>query len=142
MRVRVLLMAAPRRFDHDEARRRYAAGETRRALAAEYGVTTGAVYLATDWHARARGAASASEWQKLGRCPDCGAPATRLRFKEGVHQNRCVECSAAARATTVQPDSLQCVKCRRWKPDEEFPFNRAERRRRFRHNSAAAAKPR
>lgn len=123
-------MAAPRRFDHDECRRRHAAGESTYALAARYGVSQPSIYLAVNAAYRARQATRASAWQRDGRCPDCGGQATRT----GRAQHRCQACAAKRAATTVRPAELLCVMCHEWKPDRAFPKNHSRTARRGRHH--------
>lgn len=65
-------MPAPRRFDHDEARRRYTAGATLSELAAEFGVSPTAVRRAVDARARARMDAYSARYLEHRRTPCCG----------------------------------------------------------------------
>ena len=119
-----------RRFDWDEARRRHAAGESLTALAHEYGVSPMAVYYAVNDEARARMAARNGRWVREGVCPDCGTQTTRHNARE---DRRCRNCSAIAQATTVRDDELQCVTCKEWKPDDQFPGDRKRIARRGKH---------
>jgi hypothetical protein len=119
-----------RKFDWDEARRRHAAGETLAEIARDLGVTPNAVRFAVNDRARIRAELRASAWQMLGACPDCGARASR-NGTDGQH--RCTACAAKLKATSVRDRELQCMRCREWKHDNEFPFSRAEPQRRGRH---------
>jgi ribosomal protein S27E len=119
-----------RRFDWDEARRRRAEGESISALAREYGVSIMAVYYAVNDEARARMAETNYRWVRSARCPDCGAQTTRHSATE---DRRCVNCAAIARATSVREDELQCITCREWKPDDQFPSDYRRIARRGKH---------
>lgn len=121
-----MLMERPRMFDHEQASRRHAAGETLVALAAEYGVSSTGVYLAINPVARARTSAYSAAWQKEGTCPDCGGKATRHHLND---THRCRSCAAKRAAVSVRPDSLQCTRCQDWKPDGAFPAGPYKHRR-------------
>ncbi len=114
-----------RAFDYEEARRRHAQGESISLLAREYGVSSARVrqVVNPDVAARAAARASAYRWP----CMDCGAP-TRTKGR------RCSSCSVRLRATSVRENELQCVTCRKWKPDDAFPLSRSEEVRRGRHS--------
>lgn len=128
-------MSRLRRFDWDEARRRHANGESLTSLAAEYGVTATAVWRVMDSERLARGYARNAAWIRAGQCPDCGGPATRHR-KDAVC--RCRACAIKAAATSARDGELQCVTCRRWKPDSSFPHHRGQPGRRYRHSCCRA----
>ena len=66
-----------RRFDYEDARRRYAAGERVADLAAEYGVTTTAVYHALTPE-RHNQRLAANKRRRTGVCEVCGGPAMRF----------------------------------------------------------------
>jgi predicted Zn-ribbon and HTH transcriptional regulator len=124
-------MGAPRKFDWDEAARLYETGLTYEEIAEALGVSSSAVWLALNPEARARGDARKWQWQREARCPDCGAQTTRTHIGA---DSRCKRCAALARATSVRATELRCMTCREWKPDEEFPSNRAATKvRRGRH---------
>lgn len=114
-----------RAFDHAEARSRYQAGESMAALAAEYGVSASTVYLAAYPGAKERNYARRRKREQSGTCPDCGAHAT----VNTAGQHRCRSCAGKRAATSVRADALLCFTCKEWKPDEEFPRNRAQRGR-------------
>ena len=121
-----------RKFDYEEARRRYAAGESQKALAAEYGVSIARMCQVLNPEVGRRDDERRREWGRNSVCPDCGARATRKRKSE---QHRCRECHSRRMATTVRPDELRCITCKEWKPDDEFPSNRAiSPHRRGRHS--------
>ncbi len=128
-------MSRPRIFDHDEARERYASGESGPRLAEAFGVSTTRIYQVVNAEYGARAAKRAAEWQRHGVCPDCGGPSTR----HGVNLNlRCRACHYKHASTTVMPHSLKCVVCHVFKLDEDFPFNRFEKHRRDRHTVCRA----
>lgn len=120
-----------RRFDHDEARARYAAGETPSTLARAYGVSVNAmrcVLIPADYE-RVQAAGMS------GTCIDCGNRCAKYRTgSPGVSDVfRCRACWAKTIATSVRESELQCIVCREWKPDADFPKNRNKAVRRFRH---------
>jgi hypothetical protein len=125
-----------RKFDYEEARRRYAAGGvTMSELAEEYGVSQARIHQVVTPGGIERTLARSSDWQRSGTCPDCGTPATRT----GRIQHRCRECSARKQAITVRDEELRCVTCKQWKPDESYPLNRNESPfRRGRHSQCTA----
>jgi hypothetical protein len=106
-----------RKFDHAEAQRRVAAGESQSAVARALGVTPVAVARVVNTAVRERMDASRTAWGRKARCPDCGAQTTRTRR---TVSHRCTECAARARATSVRGTELRCSVCGEWKPEEEF----------------------
>lgn len=128
-------MGRARTFDYDEARRRHAAGESYASLGREFGVSQQAVTRACDDGVRTRMDRASAEWIRSGRCPDCGRPATRHGLQK---QLRCRTCAAHLKTTSVRDSELQCVVCREWKPDDEFPRSVAEPQRRSRHTNCRA----
>lgn len=125
----------PRTFDYHEARRLRAEGVTYQAIADKFGVSDSAVYLAVNPDARAKMIERGGEWQRRGICIKCGGPCTRTA---GQPAHRCRRCFAIDMAVSVREGELQCVKCRDWKPDTEFPRSRAEPARRGRHSQCRA----
>ena len=74
-------MGAARRFDHEEARRRFAAGESLASLARAFGVSWSAVQHAVDAEARARDRAAGrrfTERHHVAECEECGGRALSL----------------------------------------------------------------
>lgn len=125
-------MSGPvRTFDYAEAKRLRAAGETYAAIGRRFGVTPEAARLAVRDDVRARALAASAAWQAAGRCPDCGAPATR---HSRTWQLRCRDCAVRAQTTSVRETELLCMTCREWKPDAAFARNRTEPQRRGRHD--------
>jgi len=122
----------PRKFDHEEARARYAAGESSAALAREYGVTTTAVWtVVAEKGAKWR---DSTRFKGAGRCERCGAPTNALsRYTSG--SLLCKSCAYDDAATSVRPGELRCIICREWKPDEDFPHRHVDLRRRGRHEA-------
>lgn len=127
-----------RKFDWDEARARYAAGEPVNTLAAEYGVTRQAVYRVVTPGCIEREAAYSRERQRRGRCNDCGGPMNLMSRSRG--STRCVACAAAARVTSVRDGEIRCFSCHAWKPDDDFPRSASQRHlvRRGRHSFCRA----
>ena len=129
-----------RRFDHDEAVRRRAAGETVAALAAEYGVTESAIYLAvkraTDPGWKERNNAHSRDYQrrtlKTGTCTACGA--TIWRRPDRNPTGLCLRCLGESRRVTVRAAALRCSECGEWKHDQDFPRRNRSPSRRFRHS--------
>lgn len=124
-------MSAPRRFDHDEARRlRAEAGLSVAEIARRMGVTYMSVARVCDARIRATFDARHAEWQRGGVCVDCGGPCSRNSTR-GVQ--RCRSCAAAARTLNVRDGELRCERCKEWKPDADFPKG-AKAHRRHRHS--------
>lgn len=123
-----------RRFDHEEAAGRHAAGESLAALAREYGVTASAVGYAVWPGAKARRRLYAMEW-RTGRCEACGGPAMRLVGTKTKYNRDgrclCAGCRSVARRERLRFDRggvLEAVRCvnrdcangERWQPPENF----------------------
>ena len=114
-----------RRFDWEQARVRYQAGETMTAIAASYGVSREAVRRVVDAAYYAREQIRLAVRQKTGRCVDCGRQINPT-------STRCIDCAAVARRTAVRPDTLHCSACDQWKPDSAFYHDARSRARRYR----------
>lgn len=126
-----------RKFDWDEAIRLRSEGHSTKAIAERLGVTWNAVHRVVTPGVMEAEAVTQAAVAARGRCDDCGGPMNGLSRYRG--STRCKTCAAIARATSVRPDSLQCVMCREWKPDDQFPRNRAESlARRGRHSTCRA----
>lgn len=118
-----------RKFDHDEAKKRYEAGESVAGMAREFGVHVSAVWQVVSprivesqrrLHERLRAA---------GECERCGG------WKNGLTQTAlCHKCAMADRVTSVRPTTLRCGTCREWKSDGEFAGARTNPARRDRHD--------
>lgn len=117
-----------RRFDHDEARARYGAGESIRALANEYGVSTSAVRFALFPDEKLRNYEAVKRWQQ-GVCESCGGPAMRLVGSKKLHnpdgRTLCAACWAKLRRKPLRlrADGVlvyQCSHCEEWKPLDQF----------------------
>lgn len=120
-----------RSFDYDEANRLRGEGLTYQAISERLGVSNTAVQLACKPAARANANANHAEWQRQGKCVDCGGPCTR---QGGLPAHRCVTCFALAIGTTAREGELECSRCKEWKADAAFPHNRTEKiARRGRH---------
>jgi helix-turn-helix resolvase-like protein len=117
-------MPQPRKFDHDEAIRRYANGETGVALAEEYGVSTAAVYRVVNPEIRAYMDKDAVERNRRKREP-CRGGCGRLVWRHGrvgrARSGYCPTCNGIQRAESVRPTTLRCSHCREWKRDDAFP---------------------
>jgi hypothetical protein len=117
-----------RLFYHEEARRRYEAGERVADLAVEYGVTKNAIYFAVKPEWKAKNVANHRRW-RTGRCEVCGGPAMRLVSgkKETNPDGRvlCKNCRAKENRTRfVEIDGVlhaRCMSiCHDFKPLDEF----------------------
>lgn len=123
-----------RRFDHEEAAKRYAAGERVVDLAAEYGVSITAIYRVVTPGAKARDVESARRW-RTGTCEECGGPAMRIISSKKEHNpdGRClcqacrgrasregVRLDAAGHVAAIQCQLLDCANGERWQPPENF----------------------
>lgn len=117
-----------RKFDHDEARARYAAGETIRALADGYGVTWNAVQRVVKPESYAAHLEASRRW-RTGTCEMCSGPAQRLVTGKKQHNTDgrvlCVTCRAKTRRKQIRLGAdgeilVECWSCRTWKPVTEF----------------------
>ena len=121
-----------RKFDHEQAKRRYAAGERIADLAREYGVSPAAVVFAVDARAAARNRNAVAEYHRRGNpsqywaCPECGA-----RARKGHHCRACFDASRCGDAVNERGELL-CLRCREYKPVSEFSFRAESARRGFR----------
>jgi hypothetical protein len=118
-----------RRFDHDLARERFAQGASAAALAREYGVTEKAVLRVLDPDLRAKMYAASQAYFKSGVCVVCGKEGVTRLGHNGRGKGRCQRCASIEAATTVRPDTLQCVTCQHWLPDECFLLAKSGKRR-------------
>lgn len=124
-----------RRFDHEEAARRHAAGESVKALADEYGVTYAAVHHAVTPGEKARQVEMSRRW-RTGVCETCGGPAMRLVSGKKAHNpdGRClcrscrfsemrehVRFGVGGTLVAVCCAMLDCANGERWQPPENFP---------------------
>lgn len=114
-----------RKFDHDEARARHAAGESVSALAEAYGVTYNAVdrvvkpgRLEIEARARAR-------YTEKQVCDVCGGRAWKQAQRTDDGRNLCRSCRGKERRTRfTEVDGgvhALCFGCRKVKPLDEFP---------------------
>ena len=113
-----------RRFDWEQARVRYQAGETLTAIAASYGVSREAVRRVVDAAYYAQEKVRLAARQKTGRCVDCGHAIT-------PKSTRCRDCAGIARRTTVRTDTLHCSACKQWKPDSAYYHDQDTPARRY-----------
>jgi hypothetical protein len=122
-----------RKFDWNEAKRRYAAGESLYLIASELGVSHQAVRRVVVPGKMEEQAAYSRTLKGAGRCDDCGGPTHAGSRYRG--STRCRDCASLALATSVRENELMCFGCKEWKPDEEFPLNKADSKaRRWRHS--------
>lgn len=133
-----------RRFDYDEAWRRYQAGERVADLAAEYGVTKHAVWralsLLRDPVKRSAMREANRRW-RTGVCEDCGGPAMRLVGGKAAHNHDgrvlCITCRSIERSESLRFDdhgNLTAVRCNTRDCANGEPWQRPEnfgRGRRF-----------
>lgn len=123
-----------RKFDHDEARARHAAGETIGDLAREYGVDYHAVWQVVTPGAQAAVLANNKRWRTT-TCDICGGPAMRniAGKKEHNPDGRvlCLRCRAnekrerllfndAGELVAVRCSNLDCANGERWQPPDRF----------------------
>jgi hypothetical protein len=122
-----------RRFDWDEARRLRSDGRTYAQIARRCGVSHTAVLRVLNDDRQAERVRLAAR-QRGGMCVDCGREISRNTSRPVL---RCVPCWALSITTTVRDGEIRCVGCHEWKPDNEFPRNRAKGRvmARGRHSS-------
>lgn len=122
-----------RKFDHDEARKRWLKGETVADLAREYNVSYAAVARAVDWRVRVRMDATTREYmsnpENLERLNyDVCACGNR---KRNISE-KCRDCYLADRATQINENGdLWCYDCKNYRPSAEFPFVAASPSRNF-----------
>jgi hypothetical protein len=117
-----------RRFDHEEAVRRHAAGETIAALADAYGVTYEAVRHAVTPGLKDRNVENDRRW-RTGVCERCGGPAMRLVSGKRKHNPDgrvlCRSCRPVLkRKPLLVADGIvnvHCGACDTWKPVADFP---------------------
>lgn len=115
-------MAPPRKFDHDEARRLRAEGQTYAALAERFGVTTNAIYIVCNPAGRAAAYAASRRYHEHV-CAYCGEKCSWNRFANLHHDvPRCHRCFALQQGSSAKPDVLHCWACKQWKPDDDFPM--------------------
>jgi hypothetical protein len=112
-----------RKFDHDEARRRHAAGESIAALAREYNVSHTAIRRAVDPITRERMALyRAQQFARHGNpyqywsCPECGEQARKGRICRGCH----VRLVRGGRDLFAADGRMLCVRCGEYRPADEF----------------------
>lgn len=121
-----------RLFDHEEAMRRYQAGETPAALAREYGVSDVAVRRVVVPGVRERMyAANRRYWQAT--CAVCGGKVVSNPSRERTDGRvLCRQCSNAERRerlrfnehgilVAVRCSMLDCANGERWQPPANFP---------------------
>lgn len=141
-------MPAKRKFDHDDARRRYAAGEGPTALAREYGVSVNAVrYVVNDNDAANSRKQSAHYYARhTVPCEVCSTPTLDLGITSKRIHNRdgrilCARCRADAkrerllfddngRLVAVRCTSADCANGERWQSPDNF--TRGQRHREVR----------
>lgn len=126
-----------RKFDHEEAQRRYAAGELASALAREYGVTRHAVASVVSDRTKATRRRYEMHVKLAGVCERCSAPTNLAAQRNG--SRFCRDCASDNQATSVGDGVLMCFKCREWKLDDDFPHTVSGAiRRRGRHSFCRA----
>lgn len=123
-----------RRFDHDEAQELRAQGWSYPLLADRFGVSVAAVYRICNPEFEERQRKRHAAWLRKKRHP-CSGGCGRLVWMHGTTRSgycpRCVK--ALDVAADVRESELRCTKCRRWKPDEEFPRYKGVHARRGRN---------
>jgi hypothetical protein len=130
-----------RKFDHDAARARLAAGVALADVAAELGVTVAAVERLTWTEERLQRARRTHlAWQIRARQVPCAGGCGGLAWKRRTRDKEawCQRCAGLRQATTVREDTLLCTTCGEWKPDSEFSKCTGNRARRGRHGQCRA----
>jgi len=127
-------MAPARKFDWDDAKRRYQAGESQAEIARSVGVSRTALRFALYPLELASSRKYTAEWQRQAVCAVCGGQCGRYGGQDPASY-RCRSCANKAQATSVRDNELRCQTCREWKHDLAFPHNRLETVRRGRHRS-------
>lgn len=121
-------MSAPRRFDHDEARRLRAEGVRVVEIAGRFGVSKNAIHLVVNDDYRARQRAYHAAWQKSGVCADCGGPCIREAHpSQGAHGvPLCIVCAGRRNRTRFRYDAegavteIRCSTCKQWKAASSY----------------------
>jgi hypothetical protein len=123
-----------RKFDHEEAASRHAAGESVASLAAAYGVTKNAIYRVISPGWKERELAYNKRW-RTGSCEECGGPAMRLIGGKKKHnpdgRMLCARCRSDALRERLRFDELgnlaavrcihlDCANGERWQSPENF----------------------
>lgn len=129
-------MPQPRKFDHDEARLRYAAGESGTSLAKHYGVHPTAIYRLVTPGLDERMRRAAREVYYAGTCEVCGGsclsirhPAKRAHSPDG--RELCARCRGdemterfrfddAGVLVAVRCGHEDCASGERWQPPKNF----------------------
>lgn len=128
---------AQRKFDHDEARRRYAAGETKAGIARDFGVTRTAVLRVVSPGYRAKQEVRLAEYYERNRvpCEGCGTPCLLPHIggkkKHSDGRALCGRCRADEMIERIRFDEnadIVAVRCclrdcangERWQPPENF----------------------
>jgi hypothetical protein len=110
-------MGAPRKFDHDEAQRRWHAGESLSTLAREFDVSETAVWFVVSPRGRAR-KAELQERAKAptGTCWACGGPQNKISARRG---HACAACANKMKVKAIG-DRVYCPVCDLWLVRDEF----------------------
>jgi ribosomal protein S27E len=129
-----------RKFDRDEALALYEKWGNWAQVARRLGVSYAAMYLAFNEEARKKNEARSKKWQMSGVCPGCGKEGTTKHRHMTTHtyvraDAYCRKCAGILRRTSIRDGELKCGVCKEFKPDSEFPTNRIEVRRRYKHTS-------
>jgi len=114
-----------RKFDWDEATRRYRKGESPTELAAEYGVTPQAIHRIVVPGCRDRDNARKAVWQRQGVCVDCGGPCTYGTRPRAFDVLLCMVCAQIRKRTRFSERNgvvfARCFTCGKDKLLDEFP---------------------
>lgn len=130
---------ARRKFDHDDAQRRHAAGEKIAALAREYGVSWTAVARVVDPELRQKMATHCTANLERRRTPCLGGCGARVWIHHAGHSGYCPKCLGEKRRAENGPQhgtvneyrlGCRCGECRR-------ASNEARRDRRIRARATA-----
>jgi len=123
------------KFDRDEARQLRAAGLSYAAIGARLGVSQAAIARVLNPTTRQKEREANRSYYRKRPCHYCGGECSwNPHSKRGHPVPRCRKCASDQKRTTVRSDTLKCLRCGEWKPDDDFPHSSYNVRRRGRHS--------
>jgi hypothetical protein len=111
-------MAFPRKFDHDEARRRHAVGESVASIARSCGVSHGAVACVVDPAKNARRRERSKRWMHENYRVRCAGGCGTVVWKAPDRSGYCIPCAGELRRTAEHgteskySQGCRCDECR------------------------------